>query len=472
METFDCQNPKKRKLCQKRCPTCYKRSFASVEITKNYGDETTTFKPANFWSEKNKIKPQYINRTSNSKYMFDCWCGHEIELRLTDCYSRGNWCSYHVGKKLCGSEACNFCYEKSFASVEKEWGKPSDYILEGNPLVISKQSHKKCTFVCPDCNHTFESAIYNVSSRDWPCSYCNGDKLCGSMDCSRCIDRSFLYHPKAIYWSKINKTGSNLVLKQSNKKHWFDCDVCGHSFESRITNIYNNDAWCPYCSVPCRKLCGAEECNFCFEKSLASLVDEKNYLADNQPSLWTIQKGGRSKKYKFICDKGHEFSMRPNNINNYQWCPLCPKKTEAKMYSILQKMFPKKEIICQATFEWCKSPKSGRSLYYDFYLPHLSLIVEIDGPQHFKQISNWCDPKKVQKIDKHKERCAVDNDISVIRLLQVDVLFDKNDWVDAFDEGLSFIQDWHRIGWNIVFTNDGEVSKMTGYILEEHLRKV
>jgi very-short-patch-repair endonuclease len=75
--------------------------------------------------------------------------------------------------------------------------------------------------------------------------------------------------------------------------------------------------------------------------------------------------------------------------------------------------------------KWCKNIKC---LPFDFCLPDLKIIIELDGRQHFKQVRNWTGPQEQFKKDKYKEQCANDNNYSTIRLLQEDVWNDSNDW--------------------------------------------
>lgn len=71
-------------------------------------------------------------------------------------------------------------------------------------------------------------------------------------------------------------------------------------------------------------------------------------------------------------------------------------------------------------------------------IPEDKIIIELDGAQHFRQISNWQTPEKQFENDKYKETCANNNNYSVIRLLQEDVLYDTYDWIsklcDAIEE--------------------------------------
>ena len=52
----------------------------------------------------------------------------------------------------------------------------------------------------------------------------------------------------------------------------------------------------------------------------------------------------------------------------------------------------------------------------------------MDGVQHFEQVSNWKCPIKTQKRDIRKMKLALDQNMTVIRLLQQDVYKDKNNW--------------------------------------------
>jgi hypothetical protein len=41
---------------------------------------------------------------------------------------------------------------------------------------------------------------------------------------------------------------------------------------------------------------------------------------------------------------------------------------------------------------------------------------------------NWKSPEENQKTDKYKMKCANENKYCVIRIIQIDVLYDKYDW--------------------------------------------
>jgi very-short-patch-repair endonuclease len=100
-------------------------------------------------------------------------------------------------------------------------------------------------------------------------------------------------------------------------------------------------------------------------------------------------------------------------------------KTEFKFYKKIKEIYP--TVKRQYKVEWCKNKLC---LPFDFVIEELNIIIELDGEQHFKQISNWTSPEIQIEKDKYKLKCANENGFSVIRILQSDVSNDKFDWLE------------------------------------------
>lgn len=404
-----------RKLCGiKACTYCLKKSFAMSPKAK-------------YWSEKNTAQPWQVFMLSTTKRWFKCnKCHHHFDVRPYDCVKRNYWCNYCAGKKLCKDPMCKWCFERSFASHPKAkyWSAKNKV----SPRDVLKNSHKECFFDC-DCGHIFSSRLYSIVKGCW-CGYCNGDLFCDDIEgCDFCFDTSFAGHYRAKFWSAKNKISPRFVSRCSRKKFWFDCNQCPHDFEGILSNITQNDAWCPYCSNPPKKLCSDNECKECKVKSLASHPCAVYWSKNNKCSPRFVFKNSH-KKHKFDCkDCKNEFQAKPNHVvSGGTWCPLCKKKTEKKLYDWLVKTYPNLVIKREQTFAWCANPETNRKLPYDFYINSLKLIIELDGPQHFRQIHNWEPPEEVKVKDRYKEMCATINSVTIIRLLQEDVLKDVNNW--------------------------------------------
>ena len=97
-----------------------------------------------------------------------------------------------------------------------------------------------------------------------------------------------------------------------------------------------------------------------------------------------------------ICKDHGRFSQRADcHIGAGQGCPSCYNKTEGKFTNWMTDLGV--EFIPQFKVVWCKSKKTGYYYPFDYYLPRSKTIIEIDGPQHFKQIGNWPSPDKIKK---------------------------------------------------------------------------
>lgn len=126
-------------------------------------------------------------------------------------------------------------------------------------------------------------------------------------------------------------------------------------------------------------------------------------------------------KYLFNCDKcAHQFKSSLDKINLGRWCPKCVNKTELIIYNYLYEFCTK--VNREVTFTWCLRKR------FDFVIPHLHLIIELDGPSYFQQVSNWGSHEKTRVNDVYKMKCAFNNGYSIIRIQQEFVFKDKLDW--------------------------------------------
>jgi very-short-patch-repair endonuclease len=325
-------------------------------------------------------------------------------------------------------------YENCFASHPKAkfWstrneGKPEDYALN---------SHKKFWFDC-ECCHEFECSLLNINqSNNW-CPYCYNRKLCGK--CDSCFNKSFACHPKSIHWHSDNIYKPEEVLKGSEKKFYFNCDKCQHKLYISLKKISSQGRWCSYCSH--QKLCEDKDCQMCLNNSFIS-VEKCKFLTNKSINPRTLFKS-TNKKYKFDCDKCNNIFDSPlSAITNGIWCPFCVNKTEEKLYNELTNHH---NIKRQFKPIWCKNPKTNKYLPFDFVLEELNIIVEQDGPQHFKQIGDWQSPELTKINDIYKMKCANKNGFSMIRLLQKDIWHDKYDWLQELLKNIDKIVTENRV---------------------------
>ena len=397
----------------------FERSFASHEKSQYWNSELN-----------GNINPNQVYKSSNKKFWFDCVnCNHVFQTAIYSITGNGSvWCPYCSNQKLCDDLNCKLCEEKSFLVNEKSLYWNSE--LNGNitPRKVFKSSNKKYYFDCPNCNHTFD-IVLNCINRGQFCPYCSNPprKICNDETCQHCYNKSFASHEKSMYWSSLNgEKNPRQYFKSSIEKIWFNCSTCKHTFQNKLNNITNGNQWCPYCSIPAKQLCDNIECQVCFERSFASHEKSKYWSNKNEDITPRQVLQYSNKKFWFECESyGHLFQVTLSHITNSGcWCPKCKNKTELKLYNALVSNYP--TIIQQFRVDWCKNKNN---LPYDFCIPEHKIIIELDGPQHFKQILNWKSPDKSFENDKFKGRCANENNYSVIRIIQEDVFYDKYDWL-------------------------------------------
>jgi hypothetical protein len=380
---------------------------------------------SSYWSTKNIENPKDVYKYSNKKYWFMCTeCNHHFEAIISNIVN-GQWCSYCKGDKLCESSECSFCFNKSVASCEK--AKYWSVINNISPRFVLKGSNKTYFFECDKCTHTFNLIVNKLSTENAWCPYCI-NKLCNDFDCKICYNNSFACHPKSKYWSNDNILMPRNVRTSSIKKYVFNCDKCNHSFSSSLNNIIKG-TWCPYCCINSIKLCDNNNCIRCYEKSFASSELSKYWSANNKINPRNVFKK-TDKKYIFNCDKCNLiFSKRLLSIAYGGWCPYCKNKSEKKLYTWLLNQY--NNIIYQPKYDWCINTKTNRQLPFDF--EYKNIIIELDGPQHFKQISNWRTPEEQNELDKYKMDCAIKNNKHIIRILQTYIFNDEIRWKDILN---------------------------------------
>ena len=147
-------------------------------------------------------------------------------------------------------------------------------------------------------------------------------KLCGLQECVTCFKRSFASSPRAVFWHKEKNSVSPLcVRKHSNKKYWFTCGECGHTFDKALNSVHYS--WCRFCAGA---LCGEKSCSKCFERSFAIHPRSQSIVSDTPVNLLKVALRS-GKKLSFLCDKcGHTFSAMVNNVTSKEsWCPYCCK---------------------------------------------------------------------------------------------------------------------------------------------------
>jgi len=140
---------------------------------------------------------------------------------------------------------------------------------------------------------------------------------------------------------------------------------------------------------------------------------------------------------------GSPYQIIKDVFPEYKWVKskFCNLKTEKKMVDYLHKNKERLNIDCIKHGyrpSWADVRATDNTYYiYDIYIKLINgveSIIEIDGRQHYVQVSNWNSPESTQIRDRKKEDLAVYNNHNLLRVNQDDVLSDKGDWDEIVDE--------------------------------------
>jgi len=227
-----------------------------------------------------------------------------------------------------------------------------------------------------------------------------------SYDTNEFIEKSTILHGTKYDYSKV-------VYIDSITKIIITCNDHGDFEQTPAGHLAGNGC------IKCGVMQSAEKKKYTTEEFIekAIVVHGKKY---NYSKVNYI---GYKIKVTIICNKHGPFLQNPSEHWDGCGCPLCVNKTESKLYETLKLSYS--SLQAQYKQEWCKKITY---LPFDFCIPELKIIIELDGEQHFKQVSNWKSPEIQFENDIYKQKCANENGFSIIRLLQEDVFNDSYDW--------------------------------------------
>ena len=172
-------------------------------------------------------------------------------------------------------------------------------------------------------------------------------------------------------------------------------------------------------------------CDSCYNKSFASDERAIYWSKKNKLTPRQVFKNSTIKIWFYCIECDDDFDCAPHYITQGNtWCSICTHKTEKKFKKWFEKTFKQYKLKYQSKYDWCINKDTNKLLPFDFSIDEIKLIIEIDGPQHFKQISNWGKCEDIQYRDLFKMLKALNNGYSIIRIYQDDIWKDKYNWKD------------------------------------------
>ena len=379
-------------------------AYASNEMKKE--PTKKTLEDAKKVAEKNKgecLSTVYIN--SSTKMLWRCKNNHTWNASYNQVNSKKSWCP-----------ACAGCQKNTLEDAKKVAVENKGECLSTDYI----NAHEHMLWRCKN-NHTWNASYNQVSSNGSWCLICSGKQKKTLEDAKKVAEKNEGECLSTVY---IN-SDTHMLWRCKNSHEW----------NATYDNVTNRGRWCPSCAGVQKK----------------TLEDAKKVAAKNKGECLSTDYINNDTYMLWRCKDNHTWKATYASVNsNKSWCPSCVNKTEQKLYEALSQIYPILET--QYKVDWCKNISY---LPFDFVLKLLNIIIELDGRQHFIQVSNWKSPEETQKVDLYKMKCANDNGFSVIRIIQEDVYYDIGDWLSDLVTSIKKIVD-ENIVQNIYLCKNNE----------------
>lgn len=363
------------------CPACNGKIRFTLEYVKNWIVEHDR--------KLECLSEEYVNITTPLRWrclMEDCGNVWDSPFKLIKALKHG----------------CMDCRKLSLEYVH-EWLKEND-----KPIVCLsteyKSSHTSMTWKCTakHCGYVWNTSFGNISH---------------GTGCSACI-REVNYSIEYIHnWLEENKRPIKCLSTEyinTNTKMTWKCTekYCGYIWETGWLYVKNGTG--------CKNCLG--KVKLTFVQIISELEEQKRdiecleteYINNRVLMKWKCTKPDYNREFILPVSK-----LRYKN----QGCPFCKNKTEKKILNWLDRLNIK--FSFQPKFDWCKNKKC---LPFDFFLPEYKLIIELDGSHRWKQRNKFKTPEENCETDIFKQRQAILNGFSVVRIFQEDVWFDSTNW--------------------------------------------
>lgn len=106
-------------------------------------------------------------------------------------------------------------------------------------------------------------------------------------------------------------------------------------------------------------------------------------------------------QYWFLCPNGHSYHASVHNRTgvNKTGCPLCQMSKPEQVYEKLLRDLNIEYVYNRAVLI------SGKTLFFDFWLPELNMFIEIDGEHHFEPVNFGSDRRTPEQRFAQQKVC-------------------------------------------------------------------
>lgn len=192
---------------------------------------------------------------------------------------------------------------------------------------------------------------------------------------------------------------------------------CGHEYSLDIYEFIHGSRRCGKCKGK-----GLRK-HFAF--SLEEVIADVERLTQGEYSFLEDMYINGNTKYRFQHNTcGTVFKKTLSKFKSGQRCPVCLKRgMDSMTYHYVKDIFDfyNIEYSREHKYDACINPETNAQLKYDYYLPDINTLIEIDGEQHERPSFGGVESfEKTKRRDKIKDKFAAQNNIRLIRIAAKD----------------------------------------------------
>lgn len=291
-------------------------------------------------------------------------------------------------KHLNRKQGCKDCYLDSLGGLER-------FIDKSNIIHEFKYDYREVNYVnnytkvkieCPIHGFFFQTPTDHYRSKG--CRECMLEDI--RLSQKEFVERACIEHDNKYSYEKAKYVNSHTKITVT-------CPIHG-DFEQLAANHLRG--------VGCKRCAGN------MEKDTEEFIQDALKVHNDKYEYNKVEYKGNKCKVTIICNScNKEFDQTPNNHLREHGCPHCKLKTQTKVYDILCTILSKDDIIVDKPWKEVMDTRKP-----DFRIDKLKLIIEYDGEQHFKQVSNWTGFEYNQLIDTYKMFKAKEAGYSTLRI--------------------------------------------------------
>lgn len=264
--------------------------------------------------------------------------------------------------------------------------------------------HTKIDIICP-YHGQFSQAIVNHAN-GMGCPKCGKESMSSTKVKANTKREEYIQKIKERYSNEYDFSETDFMAPY-DAKVTVCCKTCHQKQEKRISDLIRGKAGCSFCRIPKMQEGFYQQLR---DIGKESFIKAGTKLYSNKYDYSKINYKGNTVPVEVICPIHGSFYVKPIlHIYNLEACPICSAESQYSKPEQLVATYLNANNIKYIPQYKLNYDKYIRNKPYDFFIKDFNLLLEVDGPQHYKKCWRMTDAdlEERKKIDRNKEKYAI-----------------------------------------------------------------